>query len=76
MNQDKIIQIIASVLEVNVADVNISSSTTNIESWDSMKQLFIVSELEQEFNIEYSTDEMEKMKSVETIVEITNRKLS
>lgn len=75
MNQNRIIEIIASVLEMNSSEINLDSNTENVESWDSMKQLFMVSELEQEFNIEFDTDEMEKMKSVKIIVDIIGNKL-
>ncbi len=75
MNQNRIIEIIASVLEMNSSEINLDSNTDNVESWDSMKQLFMVSELEQEFNIEFDTDEMEKMKSVKIIVDIIGNKL-
>lgn len=76
MNQNRIIEIIASVLEVNASEINVESDSSNVDSWDSMKQLFMVSELEQEFNIEFDTEEMEKMKSVRAIIEIINTKIS
>lgn len=76
MNQNRIIEIIASVLEVSAAEINIESDSNSVESWDSMKQLFMVSELEQEFNIEFDTEEMEKMKSVRSIIDIINTKTS
>ena len=75
MNQNRIIEIIASVLEMNSSEINLDSNADNVESWDSMKQLFMVSELEQEFNIEFDTEEMEKMKSVKIIVDIIGNKL-
>ena len=57
-------KILSKVLGVNEVDINDDSSPDNIESWDSFNGLMLVSELENEFKISFTVDEVVNVKKV------------
>lgn len=61
---DRLKKILAKVLEVKEIDINDNSSPDNIKSWDSFNGLMLVSELENEFKIRFSIDEVINVKTV------------
>lgn len=63
----KLKKILAKVLGVNENEINDDSSPDNIESWDSFNGLMLVSELENEFKISFTMDEVINVKNVEDI---------
>ena len=46
----------------------------DVESWDSLKHMNLVVSLEQQFNIEFSTEEIIEMKNLNDIYNILKRK--
>jgi acyl carrier protein len=60
------------------SEVNINENTSkeNLPEWDSINHLNLVVELEDRFNIQFSPDEIESMKSIVTLQEIIQRKLN
>lgn len=57
-------KIITEVLGVDEEDINDDSSPDNIESWDSFNGLMLVSELESQYKIHFSVDEVVNIKTV------------
>lgn len=57
-------KILSKVLGINEIDINDNSSPDNIESWDSFNGLMLVSELENEFKISFTIDEVVNVKKV------------
>lgn len=49
----------------------ITDSTTpaDIEGWDSIAMINIISSIENDFNIKFSLDELEKLNNVSTIID-------
>lgn len=66
---ERVRNIVAEVSEVEVERVTLLSSPHNLEEWDSLAQVNIVLSLEQEFGRQFSPDQIERMVSVEKIVE-------
>jgi acyl carrier protein len=62
--------IVAEVTEVEVERITLQSSPDKLEEWDSLAQVNIVLSLEQEFGRQFSPDQIERMVSVEKIVEV------
>lgn len=62
--------IVAEVTEVEVERITLQSSPANLEEWDSLAQVNIVLSLEQELGRQFSPDQIERMASVEKIVEV------
>jgi acyl carrier protein len=74
--EDKIINIMAAVFEISVDQINDESSPDTVESWDSLKQMILVTALEEEFEIELSDDEIAEMMSMKLIKIIIKDKLA
>lgn len=50
---DTVKQIMAQVLQVDIASIDISTSTHSVESWDSLKHMQLILALEDEFGIQF-----------------------
>ena len=71
--EERIIRILKEVLEEQ--NVNLNSTQDSLEKWNSLRHLYLASELETEFNVELDPEEIAEMKSVRQIVEIIKQKL-
>lgn len=56
-------KILAKILEIDESEINDNSSPDNIKSWDSFNGLMLVSELENEYKIHFSIDEVINVKT-------------
>jgi len=67
-------KLFARVLDINEQDVTEETSRENTEKWDSFNHLLLINELEKEFNIRFTMEEVEKIKTFKDIKKIvTNR---
>jgi len=66
---ERVKQIISTLFNVDVESLNVESSPTDVSAWDSMGQLMLVLELEQQFDIQIPPERAEKLTSVAAIVE-------
>ena len=64
---NKLYSIIARVMSVPVSQINDQSSPETIERWDSFNGLVLVDELEAEFNIKFTLEEILDVKTVSDI---------
>tara|TARA_B100000953_G_scaffold252884_1_gene215948 strand:+ start:236 stop:475 length:240 start_codon:yes stop_codon:yes gene_type:complete len=55
---EKLYQIIGKILDVPAAEINDESSPETIENWDSFNSLMLADELESEFNVSFSLEEI------------------
>ena len=55
---EKLYEIIAKIMDVPASEINDESSPETIESWDSFNSLLLADELESEFNISFSLEEI------------------
>jgi len=59
---ERIKKVMSAVFEIPVGQIKDDSSPDTIESWDSLKHMNLVVALEEEFEIEFTDDEiMESM---------------
>jgi acyl carrier protein len=75
--EEKVYEIIKKVF--NLTDQNIDKKFLkegHIEAWDSLGHLNLLMELEREFNIKFSLDDIEKSRSFEDIVKLLEEKLN
>ena len=70
--KEKVIKIMKDVLEMD--EVSMNTSQDNCENWNSLRHLNLVSELEDEFGVEFEPEEIAEMKSVDKIIEIIQLK--
>ena len=66
-------EIIARVLNVDVAVVTDELSSGDIPEWDSVGNLAIISTIEQELNIEFPLDVLFDLTSVRSIIDEVNQ---
>ncbi len=66
--ENKIIEIIAKVLEVSVTDVELDTEIGDLPEWDSLHHLMIVKALEREFNIKFSMEDLSDLEDVSDII--------
>ena len=71
MNIDTIIAEAFNVREENIHDDLV---ITELEEWDSMAHMFFITKIEEQFGIDLSGDEIEKMRTVKDIKTILNGK--
>lgn len=59
-------------------DITISEDTTSkdIKDWDSITHITLINEIEGQFNIRFTTEEMMKAKNVGEFIEIIDKKIN
>jgi acyl carrier protein len=61
---NKLYSIISKVMDVPESEINEQSSPENIESWDSFHGLVLVDELENNFNVKFTIEEIADVQNV------------
>lgn len=72
--EKKILDILMDVFELDMVDETCSQK--NCEKWDSMGQLNLVAELEDQFDISLEPEEIGEMKCYDDIVKLIKSKIS
>jgi acyl carrier protein len=67
-------EIIAESLEIKVADVDDSKNLADYEVWDSMTHMILINNIEEEYNIQLTGEEIVMMNSVARIKLILKNK--
>jgi acyl carrier protein len=67
--------IMADLFSVPIAQVLPETSPDTLDNWDSLQHLNLVLTLEQRFGVQFAPQEIEKLSSVEMIVEFLDHKL-
>ncbi len=60
----KLKEILADVLEIDEASITDETAPDNVDTWDSMNGLVLVTELETKFNIKFKMEEVTSVKCV------------
>ena len=66
-NHDKIVEIVSKILLIDKEELTEEISRKDYEAWDSMTHLVIISELEQNFDIILSDDDITAMNTISDI---------
>ncbi|MBQ6167367.1 MAG: acyl carrier protein [Muribaculaceae bacterium] len=69
MIETKVKEIIARVLNVDIALITDELSSGEISQWDSVGNLAIISTIEQELDVEFPLEDLFDLTSVQSIVE-------
>jgi acyl carrier protein len=70
MNRQQLETIVLATLAVILkCELSLDSSRKNTDQWDSLKHIEVIFALEDEFNIQFSEEEMGKLDSVSKIIE-------
>lgn len=73
---NSLMRIFADVFQVPIESISPDSSPETIESWDSLQHLNLVLALEQEFAVQFSPDEIEKLVSPRLVSTFLSEKLA
>lgn len=57
-------KIVSEVLQIPVPQISSETSQDNTESWTSVVNLLLISEIEERFNVEFDIDELIKIKKL------------
>ncbi|HEV2287821.1 MAG TPA: acyl carrier protein [Candidatus Acidoferrales bacterium] len=64
----KIQRIAADLFQVPAESITVSSSPESIPNWDSVQQLNLILAVEQEFNVQFEPEELDRMHSIGDII--------
>ena len=66
--EQRVVRVAADLFNLAPEEIGLNSSPQQIEVWDSMQHLNLVLALEQEFEIQFGPEQIERMKSIGEIV--------
>ena len=73
--QTTIFKVASEAFGIKVEDIKPTDNSNTLDGWDSMRHLFFVTQLEEQFNIQFNTAEMMTMNSITNTERIINKKL-
>ena len=72
--EKKLKNVFSVVFELDPNFINENSSPDNIDNWDSLKHMVLISALEEEFDIQFSDQEMLELLNYKLIKHILTEK--
>jgi acyl carrier protein len=72
---NKVLAVATDVFQVPQSSLGPASSPDTIETWDSLHHLSFVLALEQEFNIQFSPEEIEQLLTIDLTVALLEEKM-
>ncbi len=72
--QDKLTELMAGLLRLDKSSISDDLTMQQSDVWDSLKHMELIVSIEDEFNVELSSDDIVQMLSVKAIREILKRK--
>ena len=72
---DRIKNVMSAVFGISNEEINDESSPDTIESWDSLKHMNLVVSLEEEFNVEFTDDNIIELINMKLIMAVLLEKL-
>ena len=74
--ENKVIEVIAQAISVDISDINIKTGVGDLPDWDSLGHTAIIAALESAFDVVFDIEEALDSETVEDMVEIIEEKLS
>ena len=68
-------QILKSVLNHENFEISETLSATDVDGWDSLSHMIIISEVEKQFSITFKLKELNKMKNMGDMLDLISSKL-
>jgi acyl carrier protein len=72
----KLVEIVAELFDLDAAAVDAALTPEDVELWDSMNHLRLVSAVEEEFRIKLSMQEIESIRSLGTLQALIEQRTS
>ena len=67
MMEDKIKEVFSNIFGTPLNEINGQSSPDTIENWDSINHMKLITALEEEFDVEFTDEEIVEMQNVKLI---------
>ena len=64
MMSEKLYNIISKIFSVPITEINYESNPETIESWDSLNLYMLIDDIETEFNVKFTLEEILEIKNV------------
>ena len=74
MNENKLFEIVARVFNISINEINYESNPENIENWDSFTGYVLLDEIETNFNVTFTMDELLEIKKIDDFKNILKKK--
>lgn len=68
--ENKIIKLIARVLNVPIGDVTLETEIGELDEWDSLRNVQIIAQLEKEFEVKITPDMIMDLEDVSDIISL------
>ncbi len=72
-NSEKLVRAFSTALEIDATTVKDDLKYQSIPEWDSMSHMFLISEIEEAFDVEIDTDDVIDLSSVAKAKEILGK---
>ena len=72
---ERVRDITADVLQVPANQITLASSPETVGNWDSVHHLNLILAWEQEFDVEFDPEEIDKMTSIEKVLAVIESKV-
>ena len=73
--EDKVKEIIADAIEVQIAKIEEDTAIGDFPTWDSMGQIIIISALEKEFDIKFDPEVIMDLEDVGDMIEAVEERI-
>jgi len=71
---DKVLELLAQILQIDIAHITDNTKMKDVETWDSLKHMEIIASLEQAFGVEFTFEEIVSMQSIGQIKHVLIQK--
>lgn len=72
--EQEIKKVMGTILGKNIEEIGNDASPDTIQEWDSLKHMNLIIALEEEFNVEFSDEEIGEITSFQKIFEVISSK--
>ena len=70
MSQEKLLEIMSAVFDIEQRDLVGRASSMEIKEWDSLRHFQLILAIEKEYDIEFTPDQVRKAVNLDGILEI------
>ena len=74
MNENKLFEIVGSVFNIPINEINYESNPENIENWDSFTGYVLLDEIEINFDVKLTMDESLEIEKIGDFINILKKK--
>jgi len=72
---NRVQQVLVKILKHNRFEMRDDLTAADVDGWDSLSHMIIISEIENEFNIRFKLKELNKLKNMGSLIEIIESKI-